>query len=139
MLPRLYRNVPRALALIRELRGHSQSEIARRAGIGKSRISKYEGGKDLPRLDTLANLLSALEVGIFEFWYTVYLIDLGEEQLDFKEETGTLTQRLPPLPISGPGLLSNEADTAFKRLMEEVMKVYHQMNAEKLRDLQRKN
>ena len=129
--PYIYRNLPRALTLIRELRGKSQGEIARRAGIGKSQMSKYENGKELPRLDTLATVIEALEVDIFEFFYTVYLIDLEEAKIAPKE-AGTV--KPPPLPLSGPGLLSRETDAAFRRLMEDVMEVYHQMNAEKLRN-----
>src|SRR3954463_11248292 len=129
-LPYVYRNLPRALTLIREMRGKSQSALARMAGIGKSQMSKYERGRELPKLDTLAPILEALEIGVFEFWYTVYLIDLDESKISPKE-AGTV--KLPPLPLSGPGLLSTETDAAFKRLMDDVMQVYHQMNAEKLR------
>lgn len=135
-LPPIYRNLPRAITLIRELRGHSQSEIARRSGIGKSQVSKYESGRELPKLDTLAGLLKALEVGVFEFWYTVHLIDAGEAQID---SSAGICLTLPPLALSGPGLLSTETDIAFRRLMEDVMQVYHQMNAERLMDLNRKH
>ena len=101
-LPYIYRNLPRALTLIRELRGRSQAELARRAGIGKSQMSKYENGKELPKLDTLATVIGALEVDIFEFFYTVYLIDLEEARIAPKE-AGMI--KPPPLPLAGPGLL----------------------------------
>jgi transcriptional regulator with XRE-family HTH domain len=101
MLPHIYRNVPRAITLIRELRGLDQAQAALRAGIGKSQMSKYESGKELPKLDTLATVLEGLKVGVFEFWYTVYLINAGEAQIDSKEGT-FLTP--PPLPLGGAGL-----------------------------------
>jgi transcriptional regulator with XRE-family HTH domain len=136
MLPETYKNLPRALTLIRELRGLNQAQVASRAGIGKSQMSRYEGGKELPRLDTLVTVLAALRVGIFEFWYIVHLIDSGEAQID--SNAGILFT-LPPLLLNGAGLMSTETDAAFKRLIEDVMKVYHQMNAERLRDLSRKH
>lgn len=135
-LPPIYRNLPRAITLIRELRGRSQSEVASRAKIGKSQMSKYESGRELPKLPTLAVLFEALDVGVFEFWYTVYLIDAGEEQIDSK---GGTVLALPPLPLAGTGLMSTETDVAFRRLMKDVMLVYHQMNAERLLGLNRKH
>jgi hypothetical protein len=35
--------------------------------------------------------------------------------------------------------MSVETDVAFRRIMEDVMQVYHQMNAERLRELGRKH
>lgn len=132
----MFENVGKALTLIREIRGMSQTEVARQAGTGKSQISKYENGKELPRLHTLRNVLTALNIGAFEFWYTVHLIDMQVEKLDVSEQMKA--QLLPPLPLSGPGLLSNETDSAFKRLLGEVMHVYHSMWREKIKTSERK-
>src|SRR5688500_20336406 len=71
----MFINLGRTLSLLRELRGKSQALIAREAGIGKSQLSKYENGKELPKLDSLEKVLKALEVGHFEFFYTLYLVD----------------------------------------------------------------
>jgi transcriptional regulator with XRE-family HTH domain len=136
-LPHIYRNVPRALTLIRELRGKSQAAIAREAGMGKSQVSKYENGKELPKLDTLAQILQVLNVNLFDFWYTVHLIDAGEAKIDLKESTQLALP--PPLLLNGAGLISGETDAAFKRLLDDVMKVYHQMNAEMLKAIEGKN
>ena len=71
----MFSNLGRTLSLLRELRGKSQARVAREAGIGKSQLSKYENGKELPKLDSLEKVLGALKVGYFEFFYTLYLVD----------------------------------------------------------------
>jgi transcriptional regulator with XRE-family HTH domain len=71
----MFVNVGKTLALLRELRGKSQGKMAREAGIGKSQLSKYETGKELPKLDSLEKVLNALQVGYFDFFYTLYLVD----------------------------------------------------------------
>jgi len=75
----LFANLGKALTRFRKLRGVSQAAIARRAGIGKSQLSKYESGKELPKLDSLEKLLDALGVGYFEFFRILALIDQGED------------------------------------------------------------
>lgn len=71
----MFANVGRTLCLLRELRGKSQSRVAREARIGKSQLSKYENGKELPKLDSLEKILRVLKVDMFEFFYTLYLVD----------------------------------------------------------------
>src|SRR5215210_8543744 len=71
----MFANLGRTLSLLRELRGKSQAWVAREAGVGKSQLSKYENGKELPKLDSLEKVLLVLEVGHFEFFYTLYLVD----------------------------------------------------------------
>jgi transcriptional regulator with XRE-family HTH domain len=133
----MFENVGKALTLIREIRGMSQAEVARRAGTGKSQISKYENGKELPKLDTLRNVLRALEIGHFEFFYTVHLIDIQVANLDLREQVQT--NSLPPLPLGGKGLLADETDAAFRRILEEIMSLYHNVWKEKLSNPSRRN
>ncbi|HEY0554843.1 MAG TPA: helix-turn-helix transcriptional regulator [Thermoanaerobaculia bacterium] len=71
----MFENLGQALSLIREMRGKSQAQVARAAGIGKSQLSKYENRKELPRFDSLQKILIALEVGYSEFFHTLQLID----------------------------------------------------------------
>jgi transcriptional regulator with XRE-family HTH domain len=71
----MFANLGRTLSLLRELRGKSQSRVAREARIGKSQLSKYENGKELPKLDSLEKILRVLQVDMFEFFYTLYLVD----------------------------------------------------------------
>jgi transcriptional regulator with XRE-family HTH domain len=68
-------NLPRTLVRCRELRGKSQAEVARKAGVGKSQLSKYESGKELPKLESLERVLVALGFGSLDFFYALHLMD----------------------------------------------------------------
>lgn len=132
----MFVNLGRTLSLLRELRGKSQSCVAREAGIGKSQLSKYENGKELPKLDSLEKVLRALEVGHFEFFYTLYLVDrraaellrLGgeaaegepQEAPDFRDEH---LYSIPPL-LKGHPLLSESTDRAFTRVFADLLALY---------------
>ena len=71
----MFANLGMTLSLLREIRGKSQSRVAREARIGKSQLSKYENGRELPKLDSLEKILRVLKVDMFEFFYTLYLVD----------------------------------------------------------------
>ena len=49
-----------AIAQLRERRGMSQRDLARMTGIKQPQIARLEKGEQLPTLDTLGRLLSAL-------------------------------------------------------------------------------
>jgi transcriptional regulator with XRE-family HTH domain len=132
----MFVNLGRTLSLLRELRGKSQSCVAREAGIGKSQLSKYENGKELPKLDSLEKVLRALEVGHFEFFYTLYLVDRraaellrlgpGEAGGDVPQETAELWVEhlyIPPL-LKGHPLLSESTDRAFTRVFADLLALY---------------
>jgi transcriptional regulator with XRE-family HTH domain len=51
-----------ALIILREKAGLAARGLAARAGVGKSQLSKYENGRESPKLETLARLLDALNV-----------------------------------------------------------------------------
>ncbi len=55
----MFDHLGKALSLLRSLRGMSQGRVARSAGLGKSQLSKYESGRELPKLDSLARILGA--------------------------------------------------------------------------------
>jgi len=85
------------LRTFRELTGKSQASVAREAGIGKSQLSKYENGKELPKLDSLAKVLSVLEVSPLTFFYGISVLEKGfdpsrrvEAELLRSESTGPL-------------------------------------------------
>jgi len=58
--PSLAEVVSKRVRSLRERRGWSLSELARRAGIGVSTLSEIEAGQSAPRLDTLGALAHAL-------------------------------------------------------------------------------
>lgn len=74
MASEMFRTLGSALRLFREQLGLSQSELARRAGMGKSQVSKYEGGKELPKLESLERLLGVLGVEPLTLFYTAHLL-----------------------------------------------------------------
>jgi transcriptional regulator with XRE-family HTH domain len=70
----LFSNLGRTLALLRDLRGLSQAALARKAGIGKSQLSKYETGKEKPKLESLSKLLAVLEIQPLQFFFALELV-----------------------------------------------------------------
>ena len=85
------------LRTFRELSGKSQASVAREAGIGKSQLSKYENGKELPKLDSLGKVLSVLEISPLTFFYGISVLEKGfdpsrrvEAELLRSESTGPL-------------------------------------------------
>jgi len=127
----MFVNLGRTLSLLRELRGKSQASVAREAGIGKSQLSKYENGKELPKLDSLEKVLKALEVGHFEFFYTLYLVDQRAAGLGRGgEPAGPLAPSpdeplyLPSLVLQGSALLSATTDQAFARVFADILLLY---------------
>jgi transcriptional regulator with XRE-family HTH domain len=110
----VFRNLGKTLVLLRELRGKSQAQVAREAGVGKSQLSKYENGKELPKLDSLARVLEALALDYWSFFYTLALVDEREAAL---HEPGDLTPKLVP---PGQGAL----DHAFSSLTGNLFALY---------------
>jgi len=140
----MFVNLGRTLGLLRELRGKSQALVAREAGIGKSQLSKYENGKELPKLDSLEKVLRALRVGYFEFFYTLYLVDGRAADLarsdpaspgftgsdDGPPGNGGGFQRdlfyLPPL-LKGHPLIAESTDEAFTKVFSDLLLLYRQV------------
>jgi transcriptional regulator with XRE-family HTH domain len=152
----MFLNLGRTLSLLRELRGKSQARVAREAGIGKSQLSKYENGKELPKLDSLEKVLNALKVGYFEFFYTLYLVDrraadlaraeAGEEEESAAEEGGEVEGEIPAAaaqepaeePREGPlympslhnngnTLLADTTDQAFSQVFTDLLLLYRRV------------
>ena len=121
----MFDHVGLTLSLLRELRAKSQARVSREAGIGKSQLSKYENGKELPKLDSLEKVLNALQVGYFEFFYTLHLVDRRAADLAAGGEggTGTGPLRMPPLP-AGSSLLAEPTDQAFSQVFTDLMLLY---------------
>jgi transcriptional regulator with XRE-family HTH domain len=60
----VYERFAENLLSLRQRRRMSQEELAVRAAINRTQISLMEGGKRLPRLDTLVKLAGALGVEV---------------------------------------------------------------------------
>lgn len=131
----MFDNLGRTLALLRELRGRSQAWVAREAGVGKSQLSKYENGKELPKLDSLEKVLIVLEVGHFEFFYTLYLVD--RRAADLNRGTGKEAAArepsfddepvYPPPIFKGHPLLSEPTDQAFTQVFADLLLLYRRV------------
>lgn len=112
-----FSNLGRTLFLLRDLKGTSQSALAKAAGVGKSQLSKYENGKELPRLDSLDRMLAALGVGYLEFFYTMAMVDLREEGLG---DSPTLESPLvPKLSLT----LNGEIDGSIEAIISQLMRL----------------
>jgi len=57
--------------VLRMLRGLSQADLARRAGIRPNQVSRYETGQVLPQLGQLEKILDALDVGLAELLFAM--------------------------------------------------------------------
>jgi transcriptional regulator with XRE-family HTH domain len=126
----LFRNLGTTLALLRQLRGKSQAQLAREARVGKSQLSKYENGRELPRLDSLEKVLHALPIGVNEFFYTLMLVNERRAALDSPDLSG---QRFPlPLQIDAGSLLPADAEHAFSRLLSLVLDLHKLFCEERL-------
>jgi transcriptional regulator with XRE-family HTH domain len=134
----MFANLGRTLSLLRELRGKSQARVAREAGIGKSQLSKYENGKELPKLDSLEKVLNALQVGYFEFYYTLHLVDRRAADLGRAEErvaaypsaTASLAAGDPlyvPRLSDGNSLLAGTTDQAFSQVFTDLLLLYRRI------------
>ena len=133
----MFDNLGRTLSLLRELRGRSQAWVAREAGIGKSQLSKYENGKELPKLDSLEKVLIVLEVGHFEFFYTLYLVDRRAADLnrgagkraDAAGHEPSLDDEpvYPPPIFKGHPLLSEPTDQAFTQVFADLLLLYRRV------------
>ena len=118
----MFQNLGLALKLLREQKGKSQAQLAAETGIGKSQLSKYESGKELPKLHSLARLLDTLDVGYEGFFATLGLIDRAVTGL----KVGAL-----PLPEL-PSLALEDADEAFCQVLKSVLRLHNACAANRL-------
>ncbi len=114
---RMFGNLGRTLALLREMRGYSQLALSREARIGKSQLSKYENGRELPKLETLERVLSVLGVQPISFFYTVAMLDGLVDRLDDPNAD------LPPLPLPLT-LLQPNLDELFSVTVGQFLRMY---------------
>jgi len=125
----MFDNVGLAISLLRELRGKSQARLSKEAGIGKSQLSKYENGKELPKLDSLEKVLNALKVGYYEFFYTMHMVDRRAADLaqgDRAPDSLDEPLYVPPL-FSGGSILAEPADQAFSQVLTDLLVLHRRL------------
>jgi transcriptional regulator with XRE-family HTH domain len=109
------------LRSLRESAGLTQAELARRAGLGKSRLSKYESGKELPKLASLEKLLRVLGAEPLTLFYTAHL-------LKHRAEISPLGLMITTTP-----LLDDPALASFRRLFGHFLEAFEVLMATRLR------
>ena len=112
----MFSRVGLALKVLREISGTSQAALARKAKIGKSQLSKYENGREFPKLDSLEKLLEALNVRpVVLFYLTDSLDRVGTED--------HIVERVLLTAESG-ALISKGEQEAFAKVIMEVMGIF---------------
>jgi transcriptional regulator with XRE-family HTH domain len=109
------------LRALRESRGFSQAELAHRAGVGKSQVSKYERGKELPQLVSLEKLLDALGSEPLTLFYTAHLLRHRAELSPFA------------ILVTTTPLLGDPALASFRRLFGHFLEAFEVLMATRLR------
>lgn len=106
-------NLGPALRLLRDKNGWTQTRLAEFARVGKSQLSKYENGAELPKLDSLARIVGALELDLSSFFSIVRAID---------DATGNRD------PFAGapwlPSMGEPQADKAFAELLVSLLNLH---------------
>jgi transcriptional regulator with XRE-family HTH domain len=118
----MFRNLGPALRLIREERRLTQAELARAAAIGKSQLSKYESGKEKPKLESLEKLLSVLSVRPVDLFAIMNLLGLEFDRIDPIQgsEPTPATTRVP----LGPGVLSARVQDVFIQVHQDLLRLH---------------
>jgi transcriptional regulator with XRE-family HTH domain len=82
----VFQQIGTALRLCREKKGFSLARLAELAATGKSQLSKYENGRELPKLDSLARVLDALDMEPLRLFYLAGWLARGMPEADIGEE-----------------------------------------------------
>lgn len=111
----LAKDLGRRLAILRESRDLTQSELARKARINPSSICWYESGRKLPELPTLLRILEALDYGLAALDRT------GELCLALRLSPRSRSSMGAPDPLQTQiASLAAEAGNAVGRLVDAV-------------------
>lgn len=114
-----FRQLGPALRIVRERAELSGAALARAARIGKSQLSKYETGREWPKLETLSRLLDVLGVEPLRFFYLMHRLA--------RDERDELYERSLQLDLAllGGGPLSGEGEAAgFRKIIESVFDLH---------------
>lgn len=124
-----------ALRLARDRAKVTAAAVARRAGIGKSQLSKYENGRELPRMDSLAKVLDALGVDPLWLFYMMHLLSRDRAAGFTPGEQPVDALRVDLLLLRG-GVASSvsqgEAD-GFRRVLDSLLDLHTLIVEERIR------
>jgi transcriptional regulator with XRE-family HTH domain len=102
----MFEHLGDALALLRRLRRMSQAELARAAQVGRSQLSRYENGLQLPHLGQLERLLESLDATTADLAAVLAFLrrlEAGEGREEGRDSQDLLTlmgaDRLVPAPV----------------------------------------
>lgn len=110
----MFQHIGLALRILREWRGKNVRELAAAAGMGKSQLSKYENGRELPKLASLEKLLHALAIRAVDFFSLVTVLD---------DRLASLT-KVPQEPRASECFLSPETKRAFETLSQAIFDLH---------------
>jgi transcriptional regulator with XRE-family HTH domain len=110
---RMFRYFGLCLRNFREISGHSGAYVARKAGIGKSQLSKYELGRELPKFSSFEKILAALELSPLTFFYALAVVERA-----FANQDGAEAEILLQEPSTGP-LFSAQERSAHRALFDQ--------------------
>lgn len=88
--PNRFHRIGRALRMVRERRGLTQEKVAKRAKIGRSRVSGWETERHPPTLESLGILVQAIGCDLAELDHALAIAQQRP------------TRPLPPLPAKPP-------------------------------------
>lgn len=70
-----FKDIGKALAILRRRQGISQAELSRNCSIGRAQLYRYENAKELMRLETLEKILRTLAVAPVDFFRFLETLD----------------------------------------------------------------
>ena len=80
-----FRNIGKALAILRRQKGLTQAQLAARCGMGRPQVSRYESGRELMKLETLEKILDTLRVEAEDFFRFLSSLDDSGEPREIRE------------------------------------------------------
>jgi transcriptional regulator with XRE-family HTH domain len=112
---KLFRHFGLCLRTFRVLSGHTGGEIARRANITASQFSKFELGRELPRLSTFERILMSLELSPLTFFNGLAALERGFVR---REGQDGVEPEVPCQPGSTGSILEAQEGQALFALYE---------------------
>lgn len=119
------------LKVLREMSGISQAALAQKARLGKSQLSKYESGRELPKLDSLARLLAALDTTPLQLFY---VHDLLEKSRDSRDGAAVALLR----QHTGGPLFGEDEASRYRHLFGELLGLFEAAVRSRVSEKERK-